>query len=192
MPALSRLRVALSDCHQSDDHVRQHSRWSWKFELEFWSERYRPELQCRGNCPSRCIHDLLMRAMYLLGSDRQARFVQSACAGRHDDFNGDLNTSGSAGINLTGAAFTFRGNATTALSSGGPIQIANSGILTTTFEKTLSADGLFAQTNTGAAHLAGNILTNNATLSFLPARLPFWMIYSSILAAQGRAEPISQ
>jgi hypothetical protein len=99
-----------------------------------------------------------------------ASIVQSAGSGGTTTFNGDLNTSGSAGINLTGAAFTFLGNATAAVSSGGPIQITNSGTLTTTAGKTLSADGSFAQNESGIifgpVNLAGNVSANNATIKF--------------------------
>ena len=88
-------------------------------------------------------------------------FIQSAGTGT-TLLNSDINTNGSGGINLTGAAFTFLGDATT--TNGGPITIANE--LTTSAHETLSSDGAFSQTGAGDVFLAGSITTNSADLSF--------------------------
>ena len=79
-------------------------------------------------------------------------------------FNDDVSTNGAAGINLTGSAITFSGNATT--TNAGPIAIANAGLLSTSASQTLSSDGPFSQTGAGNVSLAGSIVTDNANLSF--------------------------
>ena len=79
-------------------------------------------------------------------------------------FNSNVSTSGSAGINLTGSIFSFLANVTT--TNSGPIAIANTGLLTLTPGKTVSASGSFTQTGSGQVSLGGSVLTNDAVLSF--------------------------
>ncbi|MCC6128156.1 MAG: hypothetical protein IT584_03035, partial [Chlamydiae bacterium] len=77
-------------------------------------------------------------------------------------FNGDLTATGSGGITLTSAAFTFARSAT----SAGPLSITNAGTLTTAVGQTLSSTGAFSQTGGGSVSLAGTVVTNNQNLSF--------------------------
>ena len=77
-------------------------------------------------------------------------------------FSGDISANGVGGINLTGTAFTFVGNAT----SAGPLSIDNTGALITAAGKTFSSAGAFNQSGVGAVSLAGTVQTTNQDLSF--------------------------
>jgi hypothetical protein len=87
-------------------------------------------------------------------------------------FNGAVNTSGAAGIDLNGTIFTFNNTVTTA--AGGPVTITNAGLLTVsdvngaadtgTFDFTL--DGAFTQDGGGAVSIAGDISTTDDGIAF--------------------------
>ena len=77
-------------------------------------------------------------------------------------FNGDITSNDIGGINLTGTAFTFVGNAT----SAGPISINNMGSLIIPLGSIFSSMGPFNQSGTGAVTLAGTVETTNQDLSF--------------------------
>lgn len=94
-----------------------------------------------------------------------ASITQSAGSGL-STFTGDLNTSGSSGINLTGTMFTFQGNVTTAASSTGPIMINNSGTLMFAAESSISSDGAFTQSGAGSVSIGGSLTANNALIAF--------------------------
>jgi hypothetical protein len=79
--------------------------------------------------------------------------------------NGSLNTSGAAGITMSGAAaFTILGNVTTL--AGGPFTITNSGLLTFATNFNFSLDGPFLQNGTGQVFGGGTLTTNNQTIEF--------------------------
>ncbi len=81
--------------------------------------------------------------------------------------NGDLTTSGTSGINLTGTNFTI--NSTVATSNNGPFSITNSGPLALTLGNATAIDGSFTQSGGGAVSLSGGITTNQQNISFANA-----------------------
>jgi hypothetical protein len=78
--------------------------------------------------------------------------------------NGNLNTSGPAGITMTGAAFTILGNATTL--AGGPFTITNSGQLIFASNFNFSLGGPFLQNGSGDVSGGGTLTTNNQPIEF--------------------------
>ncbi len=79
-------------------------------------------------------------------------------------FNGDIGTTGTGGIQLTGNIFSMFGNMTAGGLGG--IQISNAGALNTTSGKTITGNGGFAQTGSGSVNLASHVATQNTALSF--------------------------
>jgi hypothetical protein len=79
-------------------------------------------------------------------------------------FNGDLVTSGSGGIQLTGSAFNFVGNVSA--NNSGSMAIANSGLLTTAVGRTFFGAAGFSQTGAGTVSLGSGISATNANISF--------------------------
>lgn len=75
---------------------------------------------------------------------------------------GNLTTSGSAGMSLSGSTFTFNGPVTT--TGGGPFILNNSGAVTLTSPFSLSGD--FAQVGSGPVSLDENISTTNHNITF--------------------------
>lgn len=80
-------------------------------------------------------------------------------------FQGEVDTNGPLGLSLTVAALTFTENVT--VSGGGPIFLSHTGALTTTIGKTLSSEGDFTHTGSGAVSLGSSIVTTGgAAISF--------------------------
>ncbi|CBN54033.1 MULTISPECIES: CHAT domain-containing protein [Kamptonema] len=75
---------------------------------------------------------------------------------------GNLDTTGTNGINLTSANFNF-GNITT--SNNGGLTLNNSAPLTLALDN-LHLDGFFSQTGAGAVTISGNLTTTNDNISF--------------------------
>jgi hypothetical protein len=94
-----------------------------------------------------------------------ASIFQSAGSGT-TTFNGIVNTSGLAGIVLTGTNFAINANMTTAPGSGGPISVTHSGTFSVASGVTISADGGFTDNGTGTVTLSGTITTNGQNISF--------------------------
>jgi hypothetical protein len=91
-----------------------------------------------------------------------ASLTQSAGTGT-TTFNGALSTTNVSGISLTGAAFAFNNSITT--TNGGPLTIANTGTATFASTATLSIDGNWTQSGSGAVSLA-NTSTIGSDVSF--------------------------
>lgn len=79
-------------------------------------------------------------------------------------FNGNVTTSGSLGMSLTGTNFTRGANWTT--TNGGPITLNNSGLFTSTAAGTISTQGAFTQSGAGSVLIQGSLNTNNSAISF--------------------------
>ncbi|MFA6501721.1 MAG: filamentous hemagglutinin N-terminal domain-containing protein, partial [Parachlamydiales bacterium] len=75
-------------------------------------------------------------------------------------FNGALNTSGAAGISLTGTAFTFNAAFTTA--AAGPLSVTNTGLLTFAAGATGSVAGALTQNGSGGTLLSSAITAGGA------------------------------
>jgi len=88
---------------------------------------------------------------------------QAACGGV-TTFGGAVNTTGAAGIDLTGNAFTVNGTVATA--GTGPVVIDNSGLLDINTGADFSLDGAFLQTGSGNTALAANITTSSDDIDF--------------------------
>jgi hypothetical protein len=102
-------------------------------------------------------------------------------------FDEDLNTNAVGGIHLTGSTIKLIGNATTTAS--GPIVITNSGLLTTSVNTTLSADGGFSQTGAGNVSLSSNVLANSNPISFAsPITLGAGVLLNSLSSGSGGAD----
>ncbi len=95
------------------------------------------------------------------GAITAASLVQNFGSGT-TAFNGALNTTSAAGINLTGSNFTFNAPVTTA--GGGGVAINNSGTLNS--GAAFNLDGAFSQTGAGAVSLGGNIATTGGSINF--------------------------
>lgn len=78
--------------------------------------------------------------------------------------NGDFNTNGSAGINLTGTNFFRNGDLIS--TNGGALTIYNAGSMTGTPGHTTSLDGGYFQTGPGPVNGGGTINTNNSPILF--------------------------
>ena len=78
--------------------------------------------------------------------------------------SGAVDTDGAPGVSLAGAAFAV--NAAVGTSGGGPVTIANTGLLTIAAGANMTLDGPFTQSGPGAVSTAGNITTTNDAVSF--------------------------
>ncbi|GAB5411007.1 MAG: hypothetical protein ChlgKO_01210 [Chlamydiales bacterium] len=95
-----------------------------------------------------------------------SRITQSAGSGL-TLFQGDLDTDGVGGIQLTGTNFTCQGAHVTA--NGGIFSVNNSGTFTMTAGFTAGIDGAFAQTGSGPVEAVGSFLSTNGSLHFSSA-----------------------
>lgn len=90
--------------------------------------------------------------------------TQSAGAGT-TLFTGNLNTNGASGIALTGHIFTLNGTITT--TSGGPVTITHTGLLTLAPGSSTLISGPFAESGAGGTvQLSGNLHTNQQNILF--------------------------
>ena len=99
-------------------------------------------------------------------------------------FNGLLATSNALGINLTGNAFTFNNTVTT--TSGGALQIANSGLLSMPTAATLNLSGPFSQTGSGPVQIGDSITSDGALFTS-----PVSLIGNASVSTTAAAQPIT-
>jgi hypothetical protein len=77
---------------------------------------------------------------------------------------GPLNTNNPLGVRLNG--FQFQRSASITTTNGGPLHVTNSGLMYCTTLSSTSIDGSYTQDGIGDVWLAGNISTNNQSITF--------------------------
>ncbi|MFA6502035.1 MAG: filamentous hemagglutinin N-terminal domain-containing protein, partial [Parachlamydiales bacterium] len=95
----------------------------------------------------------------------QAASISQTASSGTTIFNGDLTTSGVAGISISTNAVIRSAAITT--TGGGPLTITNNlGSFTSTAAGSITLTGNFTQNGTGSVSLAGSIATSNNNISF--------------------------
>lgn len=113
-----------------------------------------------------------------------ASITQSLGSGT-STFSGALNTTASSGIVLTGTSFTFNNTITT--TTGGPLDITNTGVATFNSGATGSISGFFTQTGTGSTQLSSS-MTAGGVIQF---NGPFTVSGTGSLDTSAANQPIT-
>lgn len=100
----------------------------------------------------------------IASSTVSANAVRQVAGQRLTRFDGTLQTTSAAGVDLDGAAFTFNDDVTA--NSSGIVRVTNSGLLTVADGAPIIADGGFTQDGAGAVSLGANITTTGDAIGF--------------------------
>lgn len=104
---------------------------------------------------------------FIASSTMTAAAIRQLAGQRLTRFDGIVNTSAAAGVDLDGSAFTINDDVTS--TGGGIFRVTNSGLLTIADGAPIVAQGGFTQDGAGAISLGANITTNGAVVSMLRA-----------------------
>ncbi len=104
---------------------------------------------------------------FIASSTMTAAAIRQLAGQRLTRFDGIVNTSAAAGVDLDGSAFTINDDVTS--TGAGIFRVTNSGLLTIADGAPILAQGGFTQDGAGAISLGANITTNGTAVSMLRA-----------------------